>query len=32
VHVLVELPPNLELSRFVNNVKATGSRVDPARL
>jgi len=27
VHVLVELPPNLDLSRFVNNVKTTSSRL-----
>ena len=25
VHVLVELPPNLQLSRFVNNVKTTST-------
>jgi putative transposase len=27
VHILVELPPNLELSRFVNNVMRTSSRL-----
>jgi putative transposase len=27
VHILVELPSNLELSRFVNNVKTTSSRL-----
>jgi putative transposase len=27
VHVLVELPPNLDLSRFGNNVKTTSSRL-----
>jgi putative transposase len=27
VYVLVELPPNLELSRFVNNAKTTFSRL-----
>lgn len=27
VHALVELPPNLDLSRFVNNLKTTTSRL-----
>lgn len=27
VHVLMGLPPNLDLSRFVNNVKTTSSRL-----
>ena len=27
VHLLVSLPPNLELSRFVNNLKTTTSRL-----
>jgi putative transposase len=27
VHILAALPPNLELSRFVNNVKTTSSRL-----
>lgn len=27
VHALIELPPNLDLSRFVNNVKTTSSRL-----
>ena len=27
VHALVSLPPNLDLSRFVNNVKTTSSRL-----
>jgi putative transposase len=27
VHALVELPPNLDLSRFVNNLKTTSSRL-----
>ena len=27
VHVLATLPPNLDLSRFVNNVKTTSSRL-----
>lgn len=27
VHVLMSLPPNLDLSRFVNNVKTTSSRL-----
>ena len=27
VHVLAALPPNLDLSRFVNNVKTTSSRL-----
>lgn len=27
VHILVSLPPNLELSRFVNNLKTTSSRL-----
>lgn len=27
VHLLVELPPNLDLSRFVNNLKTTSSRL-----
>lgn len=27
VHTLLELPPNLDLSRFVNNVKTTSSRL-----
>ena len=27
VHILVELPSNLELSRFVNNVKTTSSQL-----
>lgn len=27
VHLLVSLPPNLDLSRFVNNLKTTSSRL-----
>jgi putative transposase len=27
VHLLLALPPNLELSRFVNNLKSTSSRL-----
>ena len=27
VHALLDLPPNLDLSRFVNNVKTTSSRL-----
>ena len=27
IHVLMELPPNLDLSRFVNNMKTTSSRL-----
>ena len=27
VHLLVALPPNLDLSRFVNNLKTTSSRL-----
>jgi REP element-mobilizing transposase RayT len=27
VHILASLPPNLDLSRFVNNVKTTSSRL-----
>jgi REP-associated tyrosine transposase len=27
VHVLMSLPPNLDLSRFVNNLKTTSSRL-----
>jgi len=27
VHALIKLPPNLDLSRFVNNVKTTSSRL-----
>lgn len=27
VHILMSLPPNLDLSRFVNNVKTTSSRL-----
>jgi putative transposase len=27
VHILIELPPNLDLSRFVNNLKTTSSRL-----
>lgn len=27
VHLLIELPPNLDLSRFVNNLKTTTSRL-----
>ena len=27
VHALVSLPPNLDLSRFVNNLKTTSSRL-----
>jgi len=27
VHLLVSLPPNLDLSRFVNNLKTTTSRL-----
>jgi putative transposase len=27
VHALISLPPNLDLSRFVNNVKTTTSRL-----
>jgi putative transposase len=27
VHVLMDLPPNLDLSKFVNNLKTTSSRL-----
>ena len=27
VHLLISLPPNLDLSRFVNNLKTTSSRL-----
>ncbi len=27
VHILIELPPNLDLSKFVNNLKTTTSRL-----
>jgi putative transposase len=29
VHLLIELPPNLDLSRFVNSLKTTSSRLLP---
>jgi putative transposase len=29
VHLLLELPPNLDLSVFVNNLKTTSSRLLP---
>lgn len=27
VHALIEMPPNIDMSRFVNNVKTTSSRL-----
>jgi putative transposase len=27
IHILISLPPNLDLSRFVNNLKTTSSRL-----